>query len=599
MVNNISGNNSINQIYQKKVQAQNLQEKEPQKQAELAPFNSAYVTPFINSSALTPNEKDFVAYRDKFCEVLKAATVEYSKADWEFYINSTPENANTLNIVTQAYGEVFTDKEAYEQFKKFDEKGIKDEHLKDHMQQLLGNFEATLGTSETTDIETSESTEIKETNTDNEPENTDKAMSTSEKEAEISQIFNGFKPKIDGKEVTGAEISDILKNSKDVELRKKAYIAENSSGDAIADKMVELVKMRNQVAKANGYDSYYTMMLNQYGTSEKELFKLLDDLDAKSKTAFEKIQTKSNETVCENFGIKQEEIRPWHKGYLNAASPTKAANEYFTKNNLVPIATEMYTKMGWPINKMPITLDLFPRDNKNGHGFCFGIEAGKDARILANLDGDKGSMETLLHELGHATYTLGIPPTLPVLDQHEASSVTTEAVAMLMESLPEREGTFVDQLKMPEDLHQKLENKRLQGLASFVKGYIFYSQFEKQLYENPDQDVKKLWFDLKQQYTGANPPDELNNEWATVPHFLSHPGYLQNYLRAEVMAAQIYETAHEQLGNLTENKNTAKFFEENIYQYGNSKSEAEVVKIATGKELSAEAFCRQLEKIEV
>ena len=32
--------------------------------------------------------------------------------------------------------------------------------------------------------------------------------------------------------------------------------------------------------------------------------------------------------------------------------------------------------MGYDIDNMSITLDLFPRKNKNTHGFCFEIEAG-------------------------------------------------------------------------------------------------------------------------------------------------------------------------------------------------------------------------------
>lgn len=586
MVNNISNNTQISQLYAKaKVQKAEVQEQQESKpQQSLAPYNSAYVTPFLNSVSYTQNEKEFMVYRDKFCEVLNKVSAEYNKADWEFYINSTPENANTVNIMAQAYNDVFADEEAYEKFLAFEQKGIKDEHLQEHLAELLGNFESTLG------INQSDETQENSTNESDVPYVS---------ENDISQVFNGFKPQIDGREVSTKEINDILKSSKDVELRKKAYIAENSSGDAIAEQMIQLVKQRNEVAKAKGYDTYYQMMLNRYGTSEESLFKLLDDLNEKSDAAFQKIQARSNQSICKAFGITEEEIRPWHKGLLQEGNPIKEANEYFTTENLVPIATNMYTKMGWPTDEMPITMDLFPRDNKNGHGFCFCIEAGKDARILANLDGDLSSMETLLHEKGHAVYDLGLPQSLPYLDRGVASNVMTEAVAMLMETLPQREGFYAKEIGMPQELNDKLETKRLEGLTSFIKSYIFYSNFEKQLYENPDQDVKKLWFDLKQQYTGANPPDELNNEWATVPHFLSHPGYLQNYLRAEVMAAQIYEAAHEKVGDLSQSTETAKFFQENIFKYGSSKSEDEIMKIATGKELSAEAFCRQLEKLNV
>lgn len=588
MVNNISGGNQINKIIlNNAVKAPKEKEEQLQNNPKqtLAPFNSAYVTPFINQVSYTQNEKEFIAYRDKFCEVLKEVGTEYNKANWEFYINSTPENANTLNIIASMYDEIYGDKEAYEKFKEFEEKGINDSNLQKHLNQLLGNFSC--DSSE----ETEETAPIEEENSSGE----EGTYFVSENE--ISEVFNNFKPQIDGKEVSESDINEIFHNSKDIELRKKAYIAENSAGDAIADDLIQLVKQRNEEAKAYGYDNYYSMMLEQYGTSEEELFGLLDDLDKKTSKIYEKEIEQINKNVCDNFGITPEEIRPWHYRFRKEDSIFREADKYFTKENLVPIATEMYTKMGWPIDKMPITMDLFPRDNKNGHGFCFQVEAGKDARILANLDGDKYSMETLLHESGHAVYDIGLSTELPYLDRNPASSVMTEAVAMLMQSLPEREGIYAKQLDMPKELNDKLENERLTGLASFVKTYIFYSNFEKQLYENPDQDIKKLWFDLKQKYEGDNPPDELNNEWATVPHFLTHPGYLQNYLRAEVMAAQIYDAAHEQIGDLSETTQTAKFFQENIFKYGSSKTEDEIMKIATGKSLSAEAFCKQLEKI--
>ena len=587
MVNGISGgNNQIHKIYKKEEvsASQAVTNTQEQKDASSLPaFNSAYVTPFINvpQTQYTQNERDFMAYRDKFCEVLSTYNTEYNKADWEFYINSTPENANTLRLTYSAMNSLFRDREVYKKFVDFEQKGINDEHLQSHMEQLLSRFEDALGI-----VKPGETTPVVQRG---------KRVTTDE----ISQIFNGYKPQIDGKTVTQKEIKDIKKNSTDIELRKKAYYAEFQAGDAIADKMIQLVKQRNETAKANGYDNYYQMMLEQYGTSEEQLFALLDDLNEKSDAIYQKMAKESDKKVCEKFGITQDEIRPYHYGLQGAESISKKADEFFTTDNLVPVATEMYTKMGWPLDKMPIEMDLFPRDNKNGHGFCFQIEAGKDARILANLYGDEGSMETLLHESGHAVYDIGIPSSLAYFDRNPASSVMTESVAMLMETLPLREGTYTELVGMPKELNDKLEKSRVEGLTSFVKSYIFYSQFEKQLYENPDQDIAKLWYDLKQEYLGKNPPEELHNEWATVPHFLTHPGYLQNYLRAEVMAAQIYDAAHEKLGgNLSETTDTAKFFQENIFQYGSSKSEDEIMKIATGKELSAEAFCKQLEKIQ-
>lgn len=205
MVNSISGSTQINQIFSKnKIQSQEIQE-EKSKAQTYAPFNTAYVTPFINNVSYTQNEKEFMAYRDKFCEALKEVDTEYNKADWNFYINSTPENANTLNIVAGMYDELYSDQEAYNKFKEFNEKGIQDEKLKEHMDILLNNFASVLDIEETEELPQ----EVSDEN--------NKRVSVDE----ISQIFNGFKPEIDGKKVTQEDISNIYKKSMDVELRKK------------------------------------------------------------------------------------------------------------------------------------------------------------------------------------------------------------------------------------------------------------------------------------------------------------------------------------------------------------------------------------------
>src|SRR5574344_71488 len=88
------------------------------------------------------------------------------------------------------------------------------------------------------------------------------------------------------------------------------------------------------------------------------------------------------------------------------------------------------------------------------------------------------------------------------------------------------------------------------------------------MYENPDQDLSKLWFEMRNKYEMRNMPDKIVNEWANIPHLLSCPAYLQNYFRAEIMQNQMYDTAHKTLGNLTENKDTAKFFEKKLFKYG-------------------------------
>ena len=57
--------------------------------------------------------------------------------------------------------------------------------------------------------------------------------------------------------------------------------------------------------------------------------------------------------------------------------------------------------------------DLFPRDDKCQHAFCIDIDREGDVRVLANVVPGQYWLDTMLHELGHATFDGGIDPTLP------------------------------------------------------------------------------------------------------------------------------------------------------------------------------------------
>lgn len=120
--------------------------------------------------------------------------------------------------------------------------------------------------------------------------------------------------------------------------------------------------------------------------------------------------------------------------------------------------------MGYDVDKLPIKLDLFPRENKNTHGFSFPIEAGKDARILANLTNNVSSIDTLMHELGHSVFTVKTNPNLTYMEQ-DTTSTMTEAVAMMMGDMPRTESLIKDKVS-PETFakFQNLRQKKIQNL---------------------------------------------------------------------------------------------------------------------------------------
>lgn len=509
--------------------------------------------------------KEYIELRDKFCNELEPKSLKASIDCWNFYINSTPENMQKYQASQDEVYALYKNEELYKKFKSMQ---VEDKHLAKQLRDLVKDFDEELNAGEL-------------------------KKQLRDKENEIAAKFNSYVPKIDGEEVSKAQLMKILETESDVELRKKAYEARVLSGDVIADDLVEFVKMRNEFAKTKGYKNFFEYNLKEtYDVDADYLQKLLDDVYENAYEMNQTLQAENKKELAQEYGISEKDLRQYHYGLLLKNNPAKAVNEALkTKEQVVDIAKTTYKNMGYDVESMPITLDLFPRKNKNTHGFCFDIDAGKDARILANLTNNTNSIDTLCHELGHCVYHIGINPEMPFFDK-SAYPAMTEAVAMLMGDLQQKEDILKDVVS--EDVLNKFKNNHKKSEAKFISRSMLIINFEKQMYENPEQDLKQLWHDLRLKYTGANEDEELNNEWATIPHYLSHPAYYQNYFRADLIKAQMYKTMRADLGNITENKETANYLNGKLFKYGTSLEESELIELFTGSQLSSDALCESL-----
>ena len=66
-------------------------------------------------------------------------------------------------------------------------------------------------------------------------------------------------------------------------------------------------------------------------------------------------------------------------------------------------------------------------------------------------------------------------------------------------------------------------------------------RFEKSMYENPDQDLNNLWWEMVEKYQLVKKPEGRNMpDWATKIHIALYPCYYHNYLLGEMLASQLY-----------------------------------------------------------
>lgn len=520
----------------------------------------------IGSNMMTESDK-FIKLREEFSPFLNKVLRNEEKTAWDFYINSNEETMKAFEAAQDDVTNLFSNKESYNKFREVDGSKLS-KHEQKQLKNLLKTFDERINTGEAFKL-------------------------LEKKENDIAQKYNSYVPTIDDKEVSKSEISRILQTESDQDLRRKAYEANVKGGDLIADDMIEFFKMRNDFAKSKGFDNFFEYKLKEdYDVDVEFLDKLIDKVYSGAKDKINSIQQKKYNDLKLVFNT--DKLEGWHYGFLTDSNPEKAVNAILENYSIEDISKKAYKGMGYDVDNLikngNLTLDLYPRKNKNTHGFAFCIKPGEDARILANLRNDSKSLDTLNHEMGHCVYDLGISNDLTVMDREPSSPAFTEAIAMMMGDLPKKEN-ILSGIVPPDNLN-KFKLSLSEDEAEFISKSLLIIDFERQIYKNPNQNPAKLWADLRLKYRAQD--NSPNNEWATIPHYLSHPGYYQNYFRASLMKAQIYNHLKKVLGNITENNQTANYLKENIFSKGASVEEYDLIKQLTGKEFGADDYIKTL-----
>lgn len=428
---------------------------------------------------------------------------------------------------------------------------------------------------------------------------------------EVEKTFSTFRGKIDGKETTTNQIYDILDSSDDVALRQKAWEASQQVAEKVSPKLIELIKLRNKAAKQLGFKNYYSMMLEANEINQDELTKLFDKLALLTDEPFRKLKDNMDTALAKKHRITKDKVMIWDYAdpYFQSApdiSETLDMGSYYKNKDVIKIVASFYKGIDLPINDILKKSSLYEAKGKQPHAYCTDIDRCGDVRMLLNMKDNEYWTGTLLHESGHSVYSKNIDGNLPWILRDQAHILTTEAIAEMFGRLTKNgqwlyKNTIIPKDKLKEISAYEKESLRLEMLV-FARWSQVMMRFEKALYENPDADLNKLWWDIKEKYQFVKKPEDRNKpDWASKIHFTIAPVYYHNYLMGEMMASQLM---HKMGVDVLKVKNWGEidfvnqsklgdWLKENIFAPGAKYSWNDLIKRATGEKLDPKYYAEQ------
>jgi peptidyl-dipeptidase A len=414
----------------------------------------------------------------------------------------------------------------------------------------------------------------------------------------VESDFAAYRPEVEGRRLTENDVDAILKESTDESERRTAWEASKEIGGVVAGRVRELARLRNRVARDQGFADYYRMSLSLQELPEVWLFDVLDELEELSSAPFAAWKRQLDDELTARF--RTNELMPWHYAdpFFQSLPPAGrvSLDEVFAGKDAGALAVETFAAWGIDITGVMQASDLYPRERKCQHAFCLDVDrSGRDVRILANVVPGERWVEVMLHESGHAAYDVCIDTKLPYLLHRPAHIFVTEAAAILSGRLV-RDPLWlqgiagIDQGTVA-SIAPRLRAATAAQMLLFARWGLVMAHFERELYSDPEADLDSRWWDLVERFQLLRrPPGRSAPDWAAKIHTAVAPVYYQNYLLGEMLASQLKATCEERFGGLVGVREAGGSLVDQIFRPGALLRWDELVETATGAPLNARAF---------
>lgn len=533
---------------------------------------------------MTNDLKKFIEKFDSaYIPVYKAAT----EASWTASITGKPEDFKKSEEMNLKMMAIFSDKESLKKLEEFKVSGlIRDSLLARELDVLYRAFLMAKA-------------------------DTAKLNQMVRMQSMIEQKYGNFRTIVKGDTLSDNDVEEILGTSKDVNRQKEVWLAQKTIGRVVADDVRNLVKLRNEIAKELGFRNYHEMSLTLSDQDPKVISKLFDELDSLTSNAFSQVKGEIDDYFVKYYNLKsKEELMPWNyqNRFFQEAPKIYEVNldDYYKDKNLEELTSRYYAGIGLPIDDMLKKSDLYEKKGKNQHAFCIDIDNEGDVRVLCNIKPNQMWMNTMLHEYGHAVYDKNIDVSLPFILRDPAHTFTTEAIAMIFGRFASNPQWLKDVVGISEEEKMKIADNcfktlRLEQLVFSRWAQVMY-RFEKSMYEDPDQDLNKLWWDIVEKYQMMKRPEGRNEpDWATKIHIASYPCYYHNYLLGELLASQLYFYINDNIiksqdyrfQSFAGNTAVGDYLNEKVFKPGAKYYWNDMIEKATGEKLTAKYYAKQ------
>jgi peptidyl-dipeptidase A len=367
------------------------------------------------------------------------------------------------------------------------------------------------------------------------------------------------------------DIDRVLVGSKDLDERRTSWEVSKTIGGPLRDGILRLRDLRNEVARAMGFDNFFALQVADYGMTVPEMMALCDKLVAEVKPLYTQLHTWAKHALARRYnaevpaGAIPAHWLPnrWGQNWpslvegVDMDAPFKSkTKEYVTEQ-----AERFYLSLGFP--KLPPSFwtksDLYPADpksgrKKNSHASAWHINLQDDVRSLMSIEPDSRWFTTAHHELGHIYYYISYStPRVPFLLRAGANRAFHEGIGDLI-GLAAGQRPYLKQVGLLTPEAEKapavtfLLDTALDGSSAVFLPWSAgtMTHFERDFYAGTikDGELNAGWWRHVRDFQGIVPPGgrpETLCDAATKTHINDDPAQYYDYAIGTVIKFQLHD----------------------------------------------------------
>ena len=378
-----------------------------------------------------------------------------------------------------------------------------------------------------------------------------------------------------GRTTSANEIDRILRTSRVLTERERAWQSSKEIGRLLKPGMVELQSLRNRIARAMGYSSFFALQVADYGMTVDEMMALMGATIEATRPLFDGLHCMAKHILAERYKKPVPKLIPAHwlgnrwgqawPGIVTGMSldPLFAGK---TADFIVRTSEDFYVSLGFP--RLPEGFwknsDLFPvpthsTRKKNAHASAWHIDGETDVRALMSVEPNQQWFGTAHHELGHIYYFLAYAiPEVPYLLRAGANRAFHEAVGELarMESqqIPYLRKLGLLRAGQEPDASATLLQSAMDSIVFLPFAAGTMTHFEHDLYERdlPVAEWQDHWWQIVARYQGIAPPGVRAPDLCdacTKTHINDDPGQYYDYAIATLIKFQLHDHICRKIAN--------------------------------------------------